>query len=215
MANTEEYEQLLYRFFYELEKEFHDGVDRGNHRRRQERYALWSQMGVRKLVRSLEDWFKGELSLFLNSMQEKGQIMAWDCEYWSQGGRSDFLIDFGPSFPRLVLEVKCLVKGRQGGAKSKTGEPSSVGYTMNVYSVVDDLRKAREEGEQLYCLLFMYPSATETEIEGIIDSLHRRMIKKGVQATVSWKGPYYFPLQESLLSIGKIEVSLRAGGSAA
>ena len=78
LANNSENEQLLYDFFYELEKEFLDGVERGNHRWRQERYELWKAMGQRGLVRQMEQWFKGEHAVFLDTLKkERHMIVEW------------------------------------------------------------------------------------------------------------------------------------------
>lgn len=199
LAHNEEYEQLLYRFFYELEKEFHDGVDRSNHRWRQERYELWKAMGQRGLIRQMEYWFKGELAVFLDTLKkERHMIVEWDCEFPRGAGKIDYWVNLKNGLPPLALEVKCLVEGKQGKGRTQ--------YTTSMDQVVRDIMKIRPESVQLYCLLFMYPALSEERLDAIKRSFSYHMRINHVAATAVWKDPYY-PFTSSGLSIGKVEIS--------
>lgn len=201
-----EYEQLLRTFFYELEKEFHDGVDSGNCRWRQKRYKLWARMGSRKQIRSMEEWFKGEIAIFLNRLQNTHQLITeWNSEFPSGSGRVDNWVHFGKNFPPLVLEVKCLVEGFQG--KGNNPDIKNTYYTTSMDKVAEDLAKSMPDGAQLYSLLFMYPPPSEKRLEAIKKSLNYHLGKLSTDIRISWKDPYYISSEESGLYIGKVELS--------
>jgi len=188
---------MLQTFFFGLEKEFHDGMDSGNYRWRQERYKLWAQMGSKKWIRSMESWFKGEIALFLERNTPR-LVSEWDCEFPSGTGKIDHWVRFGKDFPPLALEVKCLVEGLQGNGK--------IDYLANMEGVALDLKKSMPEGAQVYCLLFMYPRPSEKRLQAIRKSLDFFVRKLKVDAKISWKGPYY-DSPESGLYIDKVELA--------
>lgn len=188
-----EYAQVLHTFFYELEKEFHDGVDSGERFWRPDRYKLWAQMGMQKRILSMEGWFQGEIALFLEQLTPHF-IAEWDGEFSSGKSRIDYWVSFGKDFPSLALEVKCLIEGWNRD------------YLFNLKDVAKDLNKIVPEETQVYSLLFMYPRPSEERLQAIKKSLHSFSSELGIDTKISWKGPYY-DSSESGLYIDKVELS--------
>lgn len=201
-------------FFEALEKELHNGMmlrrrDDGivePYRWRQERYKQWPSMGKRQVERSMEGWFKAEVALLLDKLQNNNVIASWDIEERAGGKRSrggeigDLLVRFNDGAVDLYLEQKCAYQGKQG-------KGSNTRYATRLNHVIHDMQKVIPTGAQLYCLLYLYQALDSNGIAKLQATLfNKRRAYTNANVICTWEKPYLSPFG-SALSIVKLKVS--------